>query len=706
MQDDEKLVSHVSRLVSACVSYRDEQEPERNRAQEYYNGIMEDLPATKNRSSAVSSDVRSTIKKILPSVMRTLLGNDRIVEFHPVGQEDEEAAQQASDYVNVVVVPECDAEKAIYDAVHDALLVKTGIIKWSAYSKAKAEVYSFTDISNDQMLGLDADDDTTIIEHEEIEETDQEVLALDPNARRHNVKLRRVTNQVEPKLEAIPRGRFLITPNADSIEEAEVVGEEYQITRSDLVAMGYDAQVVAGLASIDSKDDEGDRTSMMGEDATSEAAETMSALEEVQVFEIYVKMDTDGDGIAELHRIVYGERGGNDEDTGTNNVLLAQEPVSEAPYADIVSERDPHQFEGHSIFEDAAQTMRVKTALLRSALNNTYANANIRPAVDTGAVVDPEALMNGKLGEPIQLKPGKDVRAAIRWDAPPFIAQAAIEMMSVMDEEAKDRHGITDASGGLDASSITNVNNGVAMMAAESGIAQADMMVRTIARGGLKKAFRGLLRLVIAHTDRKRTIKMRGEWVEYDPRVWNSEMDCSINVGLGGGSKERDFATLSNILNLQERLLTTMGADNPFVKPRQLYNTLEKMTETAGFPSADPYFTEPDEQEIAAKLKAQAEQPSPEDKKLQAQVQLEQVKMKANRDKENAQMQADLQVKEAEIAARSQENAEKLALQRDQDAQQERLALAKIDADLQMHREKMTADVQKEQAKHLPDFAQ
>ena len=190
------------------------------------------------------------------------------------------------------------------------------------------------------------------------------------------------------------------------------------------------------------------------------------------------------------------------------------------------------------------------------------------------------------------------------------------------------------------------------------GIGQTEMMVRTIANC-LKPAFRGLLKLVIAHADEPRTLQIKGEWVSYDPKVWNVDMDCMVNIGLGGGTKERDMAVLQVIYGLQKELLMTMGADNPFVKPDQLYNVLERITETAGFPSADPYFTKPDPQEVARRLQDAKNAPNPEMIKLQAQMQLEQAKLQqsaelekmkaaAARDKEMAQMQADLQVKAAE----------------------------------------------------------
>jgi hypothetical protein len=135
--------------------------------------------------------------------------------------------------------------------------------------------------------------------------------------------------------------------------------------------------------------------------------------------------------------------------------------------------------------------------------------------------------------------------------------------------------------------------------------------------------------------------------------------------------------------------LLSIGPENPYVKPDQLYNTLEKMTETAGFVSAQPFFTDPDLKKVQAELEAAKNAPNPEIEKIQAQgqvqmqieqmkaqttLQLEQAKlqlsaeserMKAEvaRDKEMAQMQADLTVKQNEAQQAAAVEQQKMQMQ-------------------------------------------
>ena len=156
--DKDALASHIGFLIESCETYSSQQEPDRKKALEYYDGEMLDLPAEEDFSQVMSKDVRKATKKLMPSVMRTLLSNDRIVEYEPVNEGDEETAKQASSYVNHVIVPGCNVEDAIYDAIFDAAILKTGILKWTAYQRREVVVQEYSDQPEDAFLGLDQDE--------------------------------------------------------------------------------------------------------------------------------------------------------------------------------------------------------------------------------------------------------------------------------------------------------------------------------------------------------------------------------------------------------------------------------------------------------------------------------------------------------------------------------------------------------------------
>jgi hypothetical protein len=215
--------------------------------------------------------------------------------------------------------------------------------------------------------------------------------------------------------------------------------------------------------------------------------------------------------------------------------------------------------------------------------------------------------------------------------------------------------------------------------------------------------------MVIRHQNVPRTVRLRGEWVQFDPRDWNAGMDVTINTGLGAGTRERDMQMMQMVMAMQEKLLAAFGPDNPYVKPENLWNSLSKLVEAAGLKTPGLYFHEPDQQEVQAMMQALKNKPSPEmikaqaqmkmeeakgqmtmqlemgkaqlaaqmaDKKLAADMEAEKAKMQVQVTKEQAQMQADLQVKQAERETQLLLQARELAWEREKLLMEQRMALA------------------------------
>lgn len=656
--------AQVFRLIEQAEAYADSQAKSRETALRYYNGDKGLLTADEGFSSVVSRDVRKHVQKIMPSIMRTILSNDRIVEYEPAGPgpEKEEQAEQASDYVNAWLIPECDGERSIHDAIFDALVIKTGILNWSAYRKSRVVVQQFSGQPPEALLGLD-----------EIGEVSD--VVQDEQTGMLSFRLRREVSEVKIALRAVPRGAFLIHPSATGIDDSPVVGERQSLTRSDLVSRGYDRDLVWQIRA-DSDPADPDSEARRGDDRGDVDSDVAKAMETVRVYDVYVLMDDDGDGIAELHHYVVGEGAADSEDAG--HIVLEHEFATEIPYSEVIAEYEAHQFEGHSVAEDLLDIQDVNTALTRQTLDNLYQVNDPTPYIQVDAVEDLDPLYKRVRGKPILLAQGRSAAEAVQYQPVPFVGDKSWAMKQQLDAEATQRTGITDASGGLDADAVTGMSATGASIVNDAAIARAEMLTRNIARGGLRRAFRGLLRLVIAHADQERTMRLRGKWVTMDPRVWDAEMDCTVNVGLGAGTRERDMLMLQQVLGIQREVMANLGAMNPLVKPDQLYNTLKKICETAGFPSADPYFTKPDPQEIQAMQQQVSQQPS----EMEAFAKVEEAKSQARLQVEQIKQQAQMQIKGAEQAYRSQIDA----LKAEKDAE---IARMKAELDLVKHNDQM-----------------
>ena len=141
---------------------------ERARALDYYQGDMvKDMPAPADRSKAVSSDVADAVEGLMPSMMEVLHGGDDVVEFVPTGAEDEEAAQQETDYVNYVFTQKNNGFLIDYTFVKDALLSKVAIVKVYWEDKEECIEESFWGLPEAAYGMLKQAKDIEIIEHTE-----------------------------------------------------------------------------------------------------------------------------------------------------------------------------------------------------------------------------------------------------------------------------------------------------------------------------------------------------------------------------------------------------------------------------------------------------------------------------------------------------------------------------------------------------------
>ncbi|UDF30053.1 UNVERIFIED_ORG: hypothetical protein LHK14_01655 [Roseateles sp. XES5] len=682
--NETELCGIVESLVKDAERYRDSRSAERIKAMTFFDGDAKEMqayiPADEGRSKVVSRDVRAAVKKVLPSICRTILGNDEIVEYQPVGEGDEDKANQASDYINHVVLPECKGRQAIEDAINDALRLRNGILKWWQCETVDVKVSLHTGLDEMSFAQLVAAEDVDVLAHTQRTET-IDTPQGPQSVGAHDVKIRRRITTGRPRLAAIAPENWLIHPDAISLEDSPVLGENCRLRRSELVKMGYDRDRIWAIAAASSGPGEQEaEADTRRRDSERDRAAPQRALEEIDYYDLLVRIDQDGDGIAELRRMVFA--GGIKPEC-----LLENTEWDEINYADIVSERRPHQWEGNSVPDDVMEIQTVKTVLLRQTLDNLYWQNNLQPIGQRGAIENPEAVMNPSFGLPIWTNQGVDVRAAVGYSAVPMVADKSFAMLAYLDAELTDRTGISDAASGLAPDALQNMTARATALVEQAGIGQTEMMVRTIANS-LAPVFGGLLKLIIQHQDRPRTVRLRDRWVTFDPRTWNADMDVVVNVGLGAGTRERDMMAMQQVIGLQERILASMGpaVGMNYVTPQNLYNAMAQLIEASGLRSVNLYLSQPDPQAIQQALQGQPEPPSPDEAKMQAAMALE--------DKRG---QIKLQIEQARAAAKAMEYDKKMQAdalrereQRDADletnlAEMEREALTdrqKIDADL------------------------
>lgn len=671
------ISSLVSVLVKDCENYRDELSKDRMKANEYFDGVMKDTPADPNRSKVVSRDVRSAIKKAKPSIVRTILGNDKVVEYQPVNDGDEAGAEQATDYINYIVLPESGGEDAIEDAADDALKLRNGIIRVWSEKKRVVNVSQHSGLDEASLVQLVADDSVTIIgKSESMQQIDPGQGQPPVMEKVYDIKIRRVTESRVTRMAAVSPEDFLIHPDAMDIPTSPCTGIHTKERRSELVARGYDRALIEKLPPAGSDKDKDAEEDTRRRAPFDEMDTLNKALQEVDYYELYVWLDTDDDGIAELRRLCYA---GSIKD----EYLLENEETDLVPFADLVTERRPHQREGNAVSDDAMDIQQIKTVLIRQTLDNIYWQNNMQPVVQEGVVQNPEAVLNPKFGQPIRVQQGVDARTAVQYNQVPFVAQQSFGMLSYLDQELTDRTGISDASSGLAPDALQNVTAKASAMMEQAGIGQTEQMVRTFARG-LKRVFKLLLQTIIKHQDKPRTVRLRGEWVEFDPRQWNADMDCTVNTGLGAGTRERDMMMMQMIGQQQEKLLAAYGpTNNPYVTADNIWNSISKGVEATGLRTPQLYFSKPTPDQIEKMNQDAANKPNPEMEKIKAQQAADAAKAQADMQAQQAKAQMDFQ------------------LQQQKDANDFQLEMKKIEKEGELKKYQIDQEIQMKQKQNM-----
>ena len=652
MSDDE-LQGIVGKEIDDAIDYIDNNiSPIRAQATEYYRGEPfgdeED-----GRSQVVSMDVRDTVQAILPSLMRIFHSTDNTVEYAPQGPEDIAAAEQATDYANFIINRDNNGFLAMHSAFKDALIRKVGILKCWWDDQTTIDAYNYTGLDDNALAALAADPDAMITVQASMPVGEPAPNPMTgemlPPPMMHDVRVEYTRPDGRVKLEAVPPEELLISREAKSIAEADYVAHRRIVTVSELVAMGYDYDEVASMSSAYDDMNTNVERYTRNPALTNEMNERNDpAMRKVLYVENYIRVDYDGDGIAELRKICTA---------GDGNKILNNEPIDMAPFATFCPDPEPHDFFGISVADTVMDIERIKSVIMRNTLDSLAMSIHPRVAVTEG-MVNLDDVMNTEVGSIIRQRQAGQVQPL----SMPFVGREAFPVLQYMDQVKEARTGISKASQGLDANVLQSTTASAVAATVSAAQQHIELIARVFAETGMKDLFKIVLHLITTHQDAPRMVRLRNEFVPIDPRVWNSNMDVSINVALGRGTDAERMMMLRQIGEMQKDAMKTMGPQNPLTDITKLSNTLKAMTELAGFKDTSQFwsnpaeFTPPPKQEKPdvneMLIQVQIQQIQADIQKKAAQLQLDREKMQMDDDRKRDELEAELFVKAEEMKAK------------------------------------------------------
>ena len=571
---------------------------QRKKSMEYYMGEKLGTEID-GRSQVVSTDVADTIETILPNLLRIFTASDQVVKCEPVKSEDVPLAEQATNYINYIFNKDNNGFSVLYTWFKDALLEKNGIVKvyWDDTSSVEQETYENL---NDQEYQLLLDDENVEIVEEEsfvdekmkaamdlllVEATAQGKLVADePVPMLHNCVIKRTSKGGKVKIENVPPEEFLIQRTAKSIESANFVAHRVAKTRSELIEMGFDREVVENLPTTNNiilNNERLTRYSDIDQSPFDNAPDNSTA--EIEIYECYVRCDMDGDGIAELRKVIVAGESGYE--------ILENMPCDNIPFCSLTPIPMPHRFYGRSVAELVEDVQLVKSTVMRQLLDNMYLTNNNRVAIMDG-MVNLDDLLTSRPGGVVRTKqPPSQVMLPMQSQT---ISQQAFPLLEYLDTIRETRTGITRYNQGLDADSLNKTATGVNAIMTQSQM-RMELIARVFAETGIKDLFRRIFELTCKYQDKERIVELNNQFIPVKPTEWRNRFNISITVGLGSGSKEQQIMMLNNILERQLQAFQLQGnREYPMVSLKNIYNSLSKIIENAGLKNVENYFVNPD----------------------------------------------------------------------------------------------------------------
>jgi hypothetical protein len=594
---DDRLLQLVRTERQNSIGFENDADLSASRAEalNYYKGEMPDVPALANRSKVVSSDIADAVETLLPDLMEIFIGGDDVAVFLPIGEEDEDAAGQETDYINHVVFSENPGFMILYTMFKDAMLEKTGIVgfRWE-----RSE-----DISEERFKGKAQIEMALAAQSGEVSEVETTVDDYTGQTL-YDFTYRRTVTTNRCVVETVPPSDFTVAADTVRLGETTYCAMRSRPRAQELVADGIDPALVEKLPAHRIRaDDQGIEEARDGAGETRSVLASAGSSDGLRVVETvthFLRVDADGDGKLEIVRVLTGA-----EDT----VLLDRETVERIPYAAITPFIVTHRFYGRSIADCLGEIQRIKTALMRMLLDSGYfaLNQRVEVAMDRVSSFTISDLLRNEPGLPIRSKSGDAVRP-IGAGGLGFDPEAALEYFSTVAEQ---RSGIVRNAQGLNPDTLHDTASG-AMALMTMAQKRVRMIARIFAETGIKDLYLGVHAVIRENATEVCKVRLRGKWTPIDPTTFGERSDMSIEVGLGAAGRVQDQATMAQVSAMTEKIVAEQGGvDGPFVTAKNVYNVIKRMYEKLGIKTPELFVTDP-----ATAPPAAPKPPSPEMQKV------------------------------------------------------------------------------------------
>jgi len=509
----------------------------------YEYGMMPQFHLTpQGASQIVSSDTVEAIEGYTAILAELMFNNNKIARFIPAGSSPKafHEAKVASDLVNYGIFKQNPGWEVLNTWVKSALLWKNSIVRWEYIEDFDYKFEEFDSISQENLDLLLSEDDTEIIgdlKYDQELDTDEEGNAVYKMVYK-DVRLKKKKNKTRILIKNVHPECFRITRDAHSLDDAAFVGIQIDMTRSEVrkffpdIAENIDWDAI-GDGSYDwatkYTEEQAARKRLVGEEywlgGNSRELFPSEANRQLTVIECWLRVDRDGDGIAELkHFIIAG------------STILLEEDCDMIPLATLCPFEVPHEFFGLSVADMIRPMTLASTAIMRGFIENVYLT-NYSPKLADPNVVDFSALQNMKPKQIIATNGNPN--NAVASMTPDTISTGTVPILELLQMHKEQATGLSKAAQGLNDTLYVSGNSEEKMQRAMSAAqVRIQFMARRFAETGFKRLCEGIYKTM--------RDKLRGQEVNYydqndlyksvDPGTLPSDLMLYVDIDVGENS--------------------------------------------------------------------------------------------------------------------------------------------------------------------------
>lgn len=592
--EEEDILAAVKKEIENAKTYHDELDNRLLRDYNAYHAIIDARYNVEGRSTIVSSDVLDTVEWVMPSIMRIFTASEDVVVLQPMGSEDVRPAELMQQLLNYQFTYKMDGFTKFYTWFKDAFVYGTGVVKltWDTNYTRKSFFYDelsaheFEELSNNKNISVEGFDEYDVIETT-LDSSGMEVTSQSMVYKNVKGFVKRV-NYSGPCIENIPLSCFYIEPGARTISEANFVAHRVKRTMDYLRRMQRDG-VYHNVDQIVPNADGNSETSEYAKYAYMETSTLSIELEdrkldspgreEVWVWECYVKLDVNGDGLLEPLLVTL---------VGDTIVRIQENPFDhgEPPFEILVPIIDTHKFFGLSLTGLVSEFQRMKTALLRNVFDNMAFGVNRYFLVRRESGTDTRTLQNIRPGSVVMTDdPANSVREMAPAPLPPFLFQ----FLEYLDQMKEARVGVSRFQQGLDPKALSHTATGISSMLNASQ-QRLELIARLFGETGVKALFRKMISMNQQFIDLDFTVRLLDKEIQITPDALDGSFDLRVNVGTGAGLQDAKMGQFNQLLNIMPSL-SELG----LVSPQHVYNVILGILKAMGIKDVDSYVQPPKE---------------------------------------------------------------------------------------------------------------